>query len=157
MNLAFLNLTAEQRGRKHDTSRLVTYLLSRWKRRLQAQRMQQDPLFTPLGLHCHQSLHFLEAFSRFSPLSVGPAIGGDWVAIPSQIFRDSCESCRKTKGLQRGERRGKKGTSRHVVSDTCSHFVSWSLADWEPSFCLYSDMVPKFSHLRSYWTRLWTT
>lgn len=72
---------------------------------------------------------------------MGPAIGGDWVAIPSQIFRDSCESCRKTKGLQRGERRGIKGTSRHVVSDTCSHFVSWSLADWEPSFCLYSDMV----------------
>lgn len=91
------------------------------------------------------------------PLSVGPAIGGDWVAIPSQIFRDSCESCRKTKGLHRGERRGIKGASRRVVSDTCSHFVSWSLADWEPSFCLYSDMVPKFSHLRSYWTRLWTT
>lgn len=158
MNLAFLNLKAEQRSWKLDTSRPVIYLLSRWKRRLRAQRMQWYPLSTPLGLHCHQRVSTSRSIQQIIPPFRGASYWR-WLGIYpfSDIQRLFCEPCRKTKGLQRGERQGTKGTGLHVVSDTCSHFVSWSVAEWEPKFCLYNDMVPKSSHLHSYWTQLWTT
>lgn len=101
-------------------------------------------IYSPETSLSPESLHF-QKDSADSPPPFCGASYRRWLGIYpfSDIQRLFCEQCRKTKGLQRGGHGETKGTGLHVVSDTCCHFVSWSVADWEPKFGLSSDMVLK--------------
>lgn len=90
-----------------------------------------------------------EAFSRFSPLFMGPVTGGDWASIPSQIFRDSFVSNigrrKGSKGENIGEQKGQAYMLFLIpVSIWCQG--RWQIgnqslvfiATWYPSLAIYA-------------------
>lgn len=111
MKLAFLNLKAEQRSRKHDTAGSGPYLHSQGKSSLQARRGEQYAYcFPPWDFTVTRESCISRSIQQLLPVSVGPAPGGDRVLLSLIRCRDSYVSNvgvgKGSRGMATGEQKG---------------------------------------------------